>query len=533
MKASTVKTFLDVHSWTGLAAGMALFIAFYAGAMTVFFHELEVYDSYHDSAVVEPQPIEDAERLLTLALDAQPGMADNLRLYPATAEHPEHVVRWFERLEDDSFERHEFRLAEPGGLNTEADNARLAGFIYHLHYTAGLPDAIGIYALGIVSLIYGLALVTGLLIFLPNFFKDLFSLRTGKNKKRFWLDSHNAVGVVSFPWHMMFAWSSVLLCLSVFLIAPFQLLVFDDNLLEILGPELGLVQPLKPTGETAGMLPVGELLAISQAEAPGFSPSQIRFTHYGDSNAMVQIFGGANSDTLLTNVGITLNASTGEVLGVRHPDTSGIGATFYNSLIALHFVSYGGYFLKWIYFIFGLAGAFLFYSGNLLWIETRRKRRRAEQPGNTILLARLNSGVCIGCMAGISAAFLASRALMDWSNRGDITEWVYYGVFTAAVAWCFLRPVALGARDLLFACAALTALIPIFDTVFLGMPIWQSLLQGEWPLFCVSLLALLGAPVFLQLGLAVQRRAENGTPNSVWSLPAKSSVIDGRAEPAQ
>lgn len=41
MKASTLKTFLDVHSWTGLGSGLALFIAFYAGALTVFWAELD------------------------------------------------------------------------------------------------------------------------------------------------------------------------------------------------------------------------------------------------------------------------------------------------------------------------------------------------------------------------------------------------------------------------------------------------------------------------------------------------------------
>ena len=38
MKASTLRTFTTVHTWTGLLAGFALFIAFYAGALTMFFH---------------------------------------------------------------------------------------------------------------------------------------------------------------------------------------------------------------------------------------------------------------------------------------------------------------------------------------------------------------------------------------------------------------------------------------------------------------------------------------------------------------
>ena len=78
MNKSTIKIFLGVHTWTGLAAGMALFIAFYAGSLTVFFHELEVWDTYHKSSVSEQQSIADAQRLLDLAVENRPGMVLSL-----------------------------------------------------------------------------------------------------------------------------------------------------------------------------------------------------------------------------------------------------------------------------------------------------------------------------------------------------------------------------------------------------------------------------------------------------------------------
>lgn len=36
MRTDIVKTYKDVHSWVGIIAGLALFIAFYAGAITMF-----------------------------------------------------------------------------------------------------------------------------------------------------------------------------------------------------------------------------------------------------------------------------------------------------------------------------------------------------------------------------------------------------------------------------------------------------------------------------------------------------------------
>ena len=519
MKASSVKAFLSIHTWTGIGTGMVLFIAFYAGALTVFLHELETWDDYQSDKVVVQHTLADSQRLLDLAVANTPGMDDNLRLYPADTEHPTTSVIWYQRLEDRSFKRHDFNLDQNGGLSTaEHQHGELAQFIYRLHYTAGLPRSFGIYVLGIVSLIYGLALISGLLIFLPNLMRDLFSLRSGKNKKRFWLDSHNAVGVISLPWHLMFAWSSVLLCIGIFLIGPFQILVYEEDLVELIGPELGVVQPLKATGEAGKVMSLASIISISEREAEGFSPTQLRFSNFGDSNTMVQVFGKSNTETLLTNVSITMNAVTGDVLSVAHPDNAGLGATFYNGLLALHYVSFGGFFIKWIYFLLGLAGAFLFYSGNVLWIETRRKKRTPNQPTNTILLARLNSGVCLGCMAGISAAFLMSRGMVGMESRGEFTEWAYYLTFFTSICWMFVRPVAAGTRDLLFSCALFTGLIPIFDASFAQAPIWQSFIHGNWPMFSVNLVALFGAYAFWKLALAVKQRASNGDTNSVWSL---------------
>ncbi|MEM7080282.1 MAG: PepSY-associated TM helix domain-containing protein [Pseudomonadota bacterium] len=525
MKASTVAIFTRIHTWTGLAAGMALFIAFYAGAMTVFFHELEVWDEYSAVAPLEQDYVQ-AQELVDQVLEVDPAAAETFRLYPSSPDHPGNVVRWFERGEDGTFDTHEYRMAPNGTLNAEADNAHLASFIYVLHYSAGLPARLGLYALGIVCMIYGLALLSGIIVFLPNFLKDLFVIRDGeRNKKRFWLDTHNVVGVISLPWHFMFAWSSVILAIGIFFLAPFQYLVFDDDLIEMFGAELGVVEAAEPSGERAPMIDVAEIMHIAQREIPGFEASQLRYSHAGDSNGQIRVFGKVEDGSLSSNANITMATLDGRVINVSTPQSASLATTFYNGLIALHFVTFGGYTAKWVYFFLGLAGAFLFYSGNLLWVEARRKRRSPEQPKTGRFLARLNSGVCIGCMAGISAAFLMSRGMSEHANRADLTELAYYAVFFAAIAWSYLRSVADGARDLLYLCAALTAAIPVFDAVIIDMPVWRSIPAGEWAIFTVDCLAIFGAVAFWMMGRAVAVRARTGAPNSVWSNPKPDPAV--------
>jgi hypothetical protein len=106
---------------------------------------------------------------------------------------------------------------------------------------------------------------------------------------------------------------------------------------------------------------------------------------------------------------------------------------------------------------------------------------------------------------------------MDLEYRGDVIEWTYYGAFFAAIGWCFVRPVGVGTRDLLWACAVLTVAIPVADAAVLGMPIWRSLALEAWPLVCVSGVSLLSAVIFWRMAASMHRRLQNGDVNSVWA----------------
>lgn len=517
---------------------MALFIAFYAGAITVFHHELHHWDGY-TPASQEEQSLDDAQQLLDLAIARDPAAADFFRLELASDDDPQHTGRWFERLESGEFERHEYRLTAAGALDTGEDTAHVSNFVYRLHYTAGLPNRLGLYTLGVICVIYGLALVSGILLFFPNFLKDLFVVRSGsRNKKRFWLDAHNVVGVISLPWHVVFAWSSAVLAIGIFFLAPFQFLVFDDDLIETVGPELGVVSRAEASGVAQPPLSITELLLAAETALPGFDPIQLRFDQLGDENGQVTIFGTLDSKTLVSNGSITMALTTAEVLNVFDPRDATPGGTFYRGLIVLHFVEFGGELTKWVYFVLSMGGAFLFFSGNILYVETRRKRRQQAQPSRTVFMARLNSGVCIGCMAGISAAFLATRGFAEFSNRADLTEWTYYALFFAAIAWAFCRPVAAGTRELLQTCGVLTALIPVADWLFVGMTPWRSVAAGEWSFLVIDLLAMVFAIVFFTLAGAIHRRSIHGDPNSVWAQQSRAdqrvgeTAVEGAPAPA-
>lgn len=524
MKAQTLRTFIDVHTWVGLIAGFALFIAFYAGAITVFTHELHEWDDFKTWNVHEDS-IEDAQRLVQSVSERYPAAREAFSLQLPGDHGPRAVLYWYERQANGEYETHEFRWSD-GKLEEGTDQSQLADFIYRLHYTAGIPAPWGTYTLGFVCILYGVALVTGIILYAPVFLTDLFALRVGANLKRLWQDAHNVIGVLSLPFHVIFAWSGAVLCIGTLLLAPFQFMVFDGKLLKIIGSDLDLVAAAPAANAPQAMLPVADLIARAQRSLPGLEVEQLQFTQAGDANAQVSLYGALDERALTSLAGVALDANTGAVLRTLDANNFSPGTTFYRGLVSLHFGDFGQLAVRWLYFVLGLAGAFLFFTGNLLWVEARRNRRGPTQTRSSRFMAQLTLGVCLGCIAGISAAVVAARVLpASWPDRGHDMELVYYVVFLVAIAWALVRPPSRGATELLAGCAGLTLAIPVADGFVTGMTPWHSLAQRAWVPLSITVLSLLFAAAFWMMARAVRRRERNGEPNSVWSLPAERTGV--------
>jgi len=513
MKSSTLRTFMSVHTWVGLIAGFALFIAFYAGAVTLFHEELRAWETPPPAVAAsqqEPQALIDA----VLAIHPKAREVFYLRL-------PDMVLEFDER---------HFRLDANGKLEEFKERSQLVDFIYRLHYTAGLPRSWGIYVLGVVCVLYGLALASGVIIYTPGFFKDLFALRIGKNIKRMWQDAHNAIGILSLPFHLMYAWSSAVLALGLILLAPFQYLVFDGKLLQLVGPDISAAAPPKAAGVRAPLVPAGRLLAEVQRVAPGIEVETMVYRQAGDANAQLQAYGHSHQQTVSSVAAVVLNASSGKLARVVAPDSYSPGTRFLRSLQTLHFGSFGAAAVQWMYFVLGMAGAFLFYSGNLLWIEARRKRHKLVQPRSGRLMAQATLGVCLGCVAGVSAVFLANKLgphgqLPLWESRS------YYAVFFGCVLWAFARPPARAAHELLTLCAVLTLAVPLAHWWSSGLNPLLALLQGDGVVTGVAAVSVLLAILYWRMARAVLARGQHGDPHSVWSL-RKVVTVQGEIQQA-
>lgn len=531
IRADIVKLYKTVHTWTGITCGFGLFIAFYAGALTMFQEPIARWAS-PPAVGVAGVSLDDAPRLLELVAAAHPeAREEGIKLHLRGHESELARVTWEEDEPHEAGQPHGhvhwWATLKPDGtlLTKQEEPSELAEFINAIHMRVGIPRPWGSYFMGVVSLLYGVALIAGVIVLLPSLVKDFLALRIGKNLKRMWLDAHNVVGTTAFPFHIAIAITATALSFSHQLWSVQEAVIFGGKqaILDDLDNEP--YRAPKPIGEPGAMMAPSQLLQKLKVQVPDFEPRVMRFKNFGDKAASVSVDGaerGYVGDTHLG--GVMLSAVTGELLKdstrpSRQDPERRASETFYG----LHAGQYEGTTITWVYFFLGLSGAWLFYSGNLLWIETRRKKARkngeVEQSRSTRLMGSATVGVCLGCIAGLSLTIVAAKWLHG--RVADLNAWheyIYYAVFLGSVAWAFVCGAARSAVHLLWLCAAATMAIPLTTLLAALFPALGMWAHSSAATIGVDVVAFIGALCFAWMAIATTRRIRNGPADSIWSI---------------
>jgi len=502
MKAQTLKDYLAVHTWVGILCGLVLFIAFYAGAFSML--EADITRWTQPPAPASSTVSDDGDALVAAFFAAHPDVKGRVRLRWAGPDNAQPALAPLERGQDPVW----WQLGRDGRLvrmdSMPRDDDTTGNFVDYLHRKGGLPIPLAVAEplIGVVSLVYGLALVSGIVVLLPSLVKDLFHLRLGANLKRMWLDVHNLLGVASLPFHLVIALSAAVFGLHDLVYLAQDKFIYQDGL----RATVARASVPRPHAARADWLPPSEIKRRVQAQAPHFQPLGLDYVL--QPAGAVAAVGGSDERHFqrASRYGLAfVNLGTGEIYDRTYlPGASGLASsTLLSSLFALHFGSFGGDAVRILYVLLGLSGALLFYTGNLLWIETRTKRARQpqgapmERPRHVRVVSALTVGVCLGC----AAALPATLALAHWlaPRVGDLNalhQGVYYTLFAACIAWALWRGTARAAPGLLWFTALCNALVPL--TVLL-----QPSPDGALPGALCALLALF----FAWLAVRSARRA--------------------------
>ncbi|MBR1375772.1 MAG: PepSY domain-containing protein [Cardiobacteriaceae bacterium] len=209
---------------------------------------------------------------------------------------------------------------------------------------------------------------------------------------------------------------------------------------------------------------------------------------------------------------VRLNPTTGEIIGTSFNNPA--AAEFVSALMKLHFGNYGGYFLRWVYFLLGLGGAALFYTGNLLWLE-KRPGKHGKNRRDVRFMAALTTGVACGCLAGLIAVIPMARIFSAYEiSVGDKFQWIYYGFLLAFVIWAQIQGAAKSVVWQLKILALLAASIPVLEIAGLFVP--KLFFRADLSSFVLDCTAVVFALLFYFAANKTREKTKNAAPNSIW-----------------
>ncbi|WP_314775137.1 PepSY-associated TM helix domain-containing protein [Cardiobacterium hominis] len=430
-----LKTHLPLHTWCGVVSALFLIVCFLAGALTLFLDDLNRWAAPPPPSVM-PAPDARQQAQLLDYMAAHPEITTTFTLHLRTTADAPAPLSW----ERDGEQFWATRDANGQWRRFSAPLPALGEVLDDLHRTAGIPGAVGGYTMGVVAVLYALALISGTVLLLPRLKRQLFALRPEGGRRRAWLDLHNLLGLTALPFHLVIAITTAVFVFYAPLEQAMRALspAADTDVAEAVGQ-----------GE---LLPPATLLARAQAFAPALQAERMVFDALDDrAEALVVVLGGTATGG--RRLYVALNPYGG---ALRYRNS---GGSFYHAasdaFAALHFGNYGGYPLRWLYFVLALAGAVLFYTGNLLWLGKRARGERRD----VRLLAALTVGTSCGAICGMATMLLTARfqPLLPLAAE-TLAHASYYLPFLTANAYALRRGAGATAALLCVSIALLCAI---------------------------------------------------------------------------
>ncbi|WP_217474798.1 PepSY-associated TM helix domain-containing protein [Stutzerimonas stutzeri] len=472
MKRSLTQSMAWLHTWCGLLLGWVLFAIFLTGTLAVFDQEIDWW--------MQPELTDRAQSATAAADVAQRwlmthhGDESNWNISLPTERSPALAVSVGERRRGGGGTPLDPLTGEP----VQARETIGGNFFFHFHYTLHMPRLLGVWVVGFAAMAMLVALISGIIIH-KKIFKEFFTFRPAKGQ-RSWLDGHNASAVLLLPFHLMITYTGLVIFFLIYMPAAIDALYDGDAQAyfreaqparaaeQARSEPRGMGNEQTRRDDTARLAPAAPLLAlgeiVSRAEA-----------HYGDGMiAALTVSNPGRADAQVTarpvlgnrieltkGEGMTFNGVTGEL--IQAPDPSRISQLTQRVMAGLHFAQFGGYPMRWLYFICGLVSCAMIASGLVLYVVKQRRQTKISQA-----FLRLVESTNVAVVAGLSLACIA----LLWANRllpaelADRQAWelrLFFGIWALSGVHARLRQPLQAWREQLMVTAGLALGLPLLD----------------------------------------------------------------------
>ncbi|MCU1716741.1 PepSY-associated TM helix domain-containing protein [Pseudomonas sp. 5P_3.1_Bac2] len=572
MKHSITQSLSWLHTWAGLIFGWALVAIFFTGTLAVFDKEIQQW--------LQPEvPVH--------AVDQQQAAATAISYLQAT--HPQQS-NWQVSLPTERWPRLAVSAGEAqGGGGGGRGNAMTSldpvtgevikpresaggNFFFRFHYTLHFPRNIGVWVVGFLAMAMLAAIVSGIVIH-KKFFKEFFTFRPNKGQ-RSWLDYHNASGVLLLPFHIMITYTGLVIFFLIYMPAPMEALFDGDRQAyqaamrgEPAGagpraeagaerparggeqgrPEQGTERAMTRGAEQAegrGARPGREqeprqhlhdrtaemnfpaLLAKAEAELGPLSGFRLQRSPSGEAVFEARPVLG-NIIELTKGRSLSLDALTGKVV---KPVAESTGAGWVQRVMAgLHFAQFGGYPMRWLYFLCGMISTAMMAAGLLLFTVKRRRRYAKESLAARFgyqFIERVNIAIVAGLPLASIALLWANRLLpVDLAGRAAHEINAFFAVWGLSFLHASLRPWAKAWPEQLWLAGALAIGLPLANG-FTGLPVLGNASSLYLELTCMAM----GALTLLAGWRAAQPQAVVTGKARKAKTPATSEVDDDAQE---
>jgi len=450
LSSAFVKESLAAHSWLGIVVGAAMYLVCLTGTLLVFHEELARWeqpgvDEFHD---VEPAVV--AEAFNNIFADETRVTPHLYAVLPTSA-----VPRLRLASETDSW------FVNRDGTLGPGENNAWSEAMLDLHLYLHLPKSWGMILVSALGAMLVALIVSGFLAH-PKIFRDAFRLRLGGNRQLEQTDIHNRLSVWGAPFHLMIAITGAYFGLALLILGAYAHIYADGDEEGVVAAVFGHDPELE---QSPGPLRIDVALEQMATIAPGQKPILITVHDAGTTQQYIEVL--ATVDGRLIYSENYLFDANGQYLDKRGFSDGDTGKQVIYSIYRLHFGRFGGFGVKLLYGVLGLALTVVAATGVNIWLARRKEKSYLDD---------LWAGVVWGAPIAIGASALLSVVL---AAPPIAAFWLPY---LASILFCLLRRNDMAAKRWLQLAAAsvliVTALshswrFPLSDD--LSMPVNMTL----------------------------------------------------------
>jgi len=373
--------------------------------------------------------------------------------------------------------------------------------LYRLHFLAQLnvvPIRLGApfgYLLaGVVSFIFLFALITGLMLHWDKMVSNFFTFRPWAKWKTLWTDLHTAIGVIGFPFQLIFAVTGVVLIANTFLLTPYTKYLYKGNN-DALYQDLEYNDTTKYTYSYQPMqtsFSLNGFLAKVENKWQHSRISSIQIKNFGDANMHVILTAKPQADESFSGTGkIVYRVRDQKILKEISPVRNSSYVDKVRSLIYhLHFGDFGGKPLRVIFFVLGIMGCLIIISGILIWLVARDKNSVPKRKRIfNFWTANIFMASCLS-MLPVTAFTMISLLFIEGPNQSDIYHLYFYSWLALSIYFIVRRDLAITNHQTLVLSSLLCFLLPIADGIKRNNWFWNTFNQGRFDILFIDLLFL-------------------------------------------